>query len=186
MKRLLDIILSIILLVIFLPLILVVSLLIKLESKGSIFFISDRVGKNNQIFKMIKFRTMYFDTELVESNEIKDPNKKLTNVGKILRRYSIDEIPQFLSVISGKMSIVGPRPALKSQLDLINKRTNLGIEKLKPGITGLAQINGRDMISIEKKVYYDHVYTEKKNILLDLKIIFKTVKVVLFKKGVSH
>ena len=135
--------------------------------KGSIFFISDRVGKNNQIFKMIKFRTMYFDTELVESNEIKDPNKKLTNVGKILRRYSIDEIPQFLSVISGKMSIVGPRPALKSQLDLINKRTNLGIEKLKPGITGLAQINGRDMISIEKKVYYDHVYTEKKNILLD-------------------
>ena len=135
---------------------------------------------------MIKFRTMYINTELIESNKIKELDQKLTVVGKILRRYSVDEIPQFFSVISGEMSIVGPRPALKSQIDLINKRTNLGIQKIKPGITGLAQINGRDMISIEKKVYYDHEYSKNKNIIIDLIIIIKTIKVVFSKKGVMH
>ena len=181
-----DLILSIIFLIIFLPLIIVVSLLIKLESNGPIFFVSERVGINNKVFNMIKFRTMYSNTDLIESNKIKETDKKLTTIGKFLRRYSIDEIPQFLSVISGKMSIVGPRPALKSQVDLIYKRTNLGIDKVKPGITGLAQINGRDMISTSEKIYYDNEYVTKKNMMLDLIIIIKTVKVVFLKKGILH
>ena len=170
----------------FLPFTIIISLLIKLDSKGPIFFISERVGINNTIFKMIKFRTMYLNTELVESNKFVESEKRLTKIGKILRKYSIDEVPQFLSVLIGKMSIVGPRPSLKSQTELISKRTNLGIDKIKPGITGLAQINGRDMISIEKKVYYDHEYLIKQNLLLDLEIIIKTVKVVFSKKGVLH
>lgn len=171
---------------IFLPLVIFVSILIKLETKGPIFFVSERVGIDNKLFNMIKFRTMYLNTELVESNKIKNLNKKLTLVGRVLRRFSIDEIPQFLTVISGKMSIVGPRPALNSQIDLINMRTNLGIHKVKPGITGLAQINGRDMISLKKKIHYDYQYVKKKNILLDLIIIFKTIKVVFLKKGILH
>lgn len=172
--------------IIFLPLIIIVSILIKLETKGPIFFISERVGIDNKLFNMIKFRTMYLNTELVESNKIKNLDKKLTLVGRILRRYSIDEIPQFLSVILGKMSIVGPRPALNSQTNLIKKRTNLGIHQVKPGITGLAQINGRDMISVKKKIYYDQQYIKNKSILFDFIIIYKTIKVVFSKKGVLH
>ena len=135
---------------------------------------------------MPKFRTMYLNTEIVESSELKNPDKKITKVGKILRKYSLDELPQFITVISGKMAIVGPRPAVPSQKILLEKRKNLGIDKLKPGITGYAQINGRDMISLDEKIALEYEYLKKKNIIFDIIIILKTFKAVFNKKGFLH
>ena len=165
---------------------LIISLLIKLDSRGPIFFISKRIGQNNQKFEMIKFRTMHINTELIESAKLKNPNSKVTRLGKIMRKLSIDEIPQFFCVIKGQMAIVGPRPALPTQLDLINNRKKHGIDKIMPGITGYAQINGRDLISDKEKLNLEIEYMKKKNFLLDLKIIFKTIKVVFNRIGISH
>lgn len=186
MKRLFDIIFSCLFLVITFPLLLIISIAIKLDTKGPVFFVSSRIGLNNNEFKMIKFRTMLIGTELVATNEIKNVNKKITIVGEILRRYSIDEIPQFLSVITGKMSIVGPRPVLPSQKDLIISRTKLQINRIKPGITGLAQIKGRDEITANQKLSFDLEYLRNYSFFYDLKIIFKTAIVVLQKKNISH
>ncbi len=186
MNRYFDILIAIVSLFILLPLIIFVSIMIKVDSKGPIFFISERIGQYNQKFKMIKFRTMFIDTEIVETDKLKNPDIKITRFGKIIRRYSIDEIPQLICVIFGKMAIVGPRPALPEQTDLIKARINLEIDKIKPGITGYAQINGRDFISIEKKIALESEYMSKKNFIFDLLIIFKTFKVVFKKKGVSH
>ena len=161
-------------------------IIIKLDSKGPIFFISERVGINNIKFNMIKYRTMYLDTEIVETSKIKDINKKVTGLGKWLRKYSIDEVPQFICVLTGKMSIVGPRPALTSQTNLLKKRKELGIDTLKPGITGYAQINGRDLISDDKKLSFEYEYLKKKNFFFDLKIIIKTIKVVMTQKGILY
>ena len=182
MKRLFDIIFSCIFLVITFPFLLIVSIAIKLDTKGPVFFVSSRIGLNNDEFKMLKFRTMLIGTELVATNKIKNANKKITTVGEILRRYSIDEIPQFLSVINGKMSIVGPRPVLPSQKDLIISRTKLQINVIKPGITGLAQIKGRDKITASQKLSFDLEYLRNYSFINDLKIIFKTAIVVLQKK----
>ena len=165
---------------------LVISVLIKLDSRGPILFISKRIGQYNQKFDMIKFRTMHINTELIESAKLKNPNSKVTKLGKIMRKLSIDEIPQFFCVIKGQMAIVGPRPALPTQLDLINKRKKYGIDKIMPGITGYAQINGRDLISDKEKLNLEIEYMKKKNFLLDLKIIFKTIKVVFNRIGISH
>jgi len=186
LKRLFDIIFSCIFLVITFPFLLIVSIAIKLDTKGPVFFVSSRIGLNNDEFKMLKFRTMLIGTELVATNKIKNANKKITTVGEILRRYSIDEIPQFLSVINGKMSIVGPRPALPSQKDLIISRTKLQINVIKPGITGLAQIKGRDKITASQKLSFDLEYLRNYSFFNDLKIIFKTAIVVLQKKNISH
>ena len=183
MSRLIDIVLGTFFFLIFSPMFLIISVLIKIDSKGPIFFISDRVGQYNQIFKMIKFRTMFMDTELVESSMLNNPNSKITNLGKFLRKFSLDEIPQFLCVIYGKMSIVGPRPALPSQINLINKRKTLGIEKIKPGITGYAQIKGRDFLTDDEKINLELDYLKKKSIYLDLFIIIKTFKVVFKKRS---
>ena len=169
-----------------LPLMLVISVLIKLDSRGPIFFISKRIGQYNQNFKMIKFRTMHINTELIESAKLKNPNSKVTKLGKIMRKLSIDEIPQFFCVIKGQMAIVGPRPALPTQLDLINKRKKYGIDKIMPGITGYAQINGRDLISDKKKLNLEVEYMTKKSFLLDLMIILKTIRVTFNRIGVSH
>jgi O-antigen biosynthesis protein WbqP len=165
---------------------LIISLLIKLDSRGPVFFISKRIGQNNQKFEMIKFRTMHINTELIESAKLKNPNSKVTRLGKIMRKSSIDEIPQLFCVIKGQMAIVGPRPALPTQLDLINNRKKHGIDKIMPGITGYAQINGRDLISDKEKLNLEIEYMKKKNFLLDLKIIFKTIKVVFNRIGISH
>ena len=165
---------------------LIISLLIKLDSRGPIFFISKRIGQNNQKFEMIKFRTMHINTELIVSAKLKNPNSKVTRLGKIMRKSSIDEIPQLFCVIKGQMAIVGPRPALPTQLDLINNRKKHGIDKIMPGITGYAQINGRDLISDKEKLNLEIEYMKKKNFLLDLKIIFKTIKVVFNRIGISH
>ena len=186
MKRIIDILLGIFFSLIFLPMIIIISILIKLDSEGPIFFISDRIGKNSQNFKMIKFRTMFLNTEVVETSKLQNANFKITKIGKTLRKYSIDEIPQFFNVIIGNMSIVGPRPALPQQIELIGKRKKIGIDKIKPGITGYAQVNGRDLISDTKKLDLEIEYLKKKNFYVDLMIIFKTLKVVFNKIGISH
>ena len=186
MKRIIDILLGVFFSLIFLPLIIIISILIKLDSEGPIFFISDRIGKNSQNFKMIKFRTMFLNTEVVETSKLQNANFKITKIGKTLRKYSIDEIPQFFNVIIGNMSIVGPRPALPQQIELIEKRKKIGIDKIKPGITGYAQVNGRDLISDTKKLDLEIEYLKKKNFYVDLMIIFKTLKVVFNKIGISH
>jgi O-antigen biosynthesis protein WbqP len=186
LKRLLDIIFGTLFLVITLPLTVIASIAIKLDTKGPILFTSMRVGIDNSEFKMFKLRTMFDGTEIAESEKIKEVHKKITFVGKILRKYSIDEYPQFFSVITGKMSIVGPRPALPSQNQLILGRIRLGINKIKPGITGYAQINGRDKITTEQKLIYDQIYLNKRNFFFDIVIMAKTLLIIFNGKGISH
>ncbi len=186
MKRSIDITLSILILFFLIPLIIITFFLIKLDSKGPIFFASYRAGKNDKSFKMFKFRTMHINTEIIETDKLKNTEQKITKIGKYLRRYSIDEIPQFYSVLIGDMSIVGPRPALFTQKELLRKRNKLGINKLKPGITGYAQINGRDLLILEKKIDLEYEYLKKNNLMFDFLIMIKTIKVVFTKKGVTH
>ena len=186
MNRLTNFFLGLIFFLILLPLMLIISVLIKLDSRGPIFFISKRIGQYNQKFDMIKFRTMHIDTELIESAKLKNPNSKVTKLGKIMRKLSIDEIPQFYCVIRGKMAIVGPRPALPTQINLIDNRKKYGVDKIMPGITGYAQINGRDLISDKKKLNLEVEYMKKKSFLLDLMIILQTIKVVFNRMGISH
>ncbi len=186
MRRIFEILICFLIVVLISPLMIIIIILIKYETKGSAFFLSKGVGINGSIYLMPKFRTMYLNTEIVESSELKNPDKKITKVGKILRKYSLDELPQFITVISGKMAIVGPRPAVPSQKILLEKRKNLGIDKLKPGITGYAQINGRDMISLDEKIALEYEYLKKKNIIFDIIIILKTFKAVFNQKGILH
>lgn len=186
LNRFFDIFFALIFLILLLPIIILTSILIKIDSKGPIFFLSNRVGKKNKLFKMIKFRSMKTNTKIIETSKLEEPFQNITKIGKILRRFSIDEIPQFFCVLKGDMSIVGPRPALSSQISLINKRKKYGIDKLKPGITGYAQINGRDLISDQKKIEFELEYLNHKSLALDLKILYKTIFIVLNKKGVSH
>ena len=129
---------------------------------------------------------MNINTPQMHSNDLQNPNYYITSIGKILRKLSLDELPQIIHVISGKMSLVGPRPSLENQYLLIEKRNSLGILKIKPGITGLAQINGRDEITLDEKVEFDYEYTKKQSMLLDLKILFKTISIVSKTKGLKH
>jgi len=186
LKRLFDIIFGTLFLVVTLPVTVIAAIAIKLDTKGPIIFTSIRVGIDNSEFKMLKLRTMFDGTEIVESEKLKEVHEKITSVGKILRKYSIDEYPQFLSVIAGKMSIVGPRPALPSQNQLILGRRRLGIDKIKPGITGYAQIKGRDKITTEQKLIYDHIYLNKRNFFFDIVIMAKTLLIAFNGKGISH
>ncbi len=186
MRRLVDIFFGLLFSIILLPLIIIVAIIIKFDSKGPIFFISERIGLDNKKFKMIKFRTMFINTEIAETSKLKNPKLKVTKVGKFLRNYSIDEIPQFFNLILGNMTIVGPRPALPQQVKLINNRKKFGIHKIKPGVTGYAQVNGRDLITDSKKLYLEIEYIKNRSFYLDLKIVFKTFIVVFSKIGVSH
>jgi len=186
MKRLFDIVLALISLIISIVPILIVALLVKLTSKGPILYWSDRVGRNNNIFKMPKFRTMLIDTPAVATHLLTNPDQFLTPVGNFLRKSSLDELPQLFSILKGYMSFVGPRPALFNQDDLIELRTQKGVHMLTPGLTGWAQINGRDELPIPVKVEFDRWYLEHRSFLLDLKIIFLTFAKVLRKEGVTH
>ena len=181
-----DIFLSLLILLILTIPLLIISLLVLFSSPGPILYWSDRIGKNNVIYSMPKFRTMKIDTPLVDTANLNSPEKYITSIGKFLRTYSLDELPQVLSVLAGDMSLVGPRPALPSQFELINLRTNENIHKVKPGITGLAQISGRDNITINEKITYDKLYLEKRNLFYDLNILYKTISAVLRKKNISH
>jgi O-antigen biosynthesis protein WbqP len=165
---------------------LVVAALVKLTSKGPSMYWSDRVGRGNAIFKMPKFRTMRIDTPAVATHLLGDPDRWLTPVGKFLRKSSLDELPQLFSILKGDMSIVGPRPALFNQEDLIELRTAKGVHTLTPGLTGWAQINGRDELPIPVKVEFDEWYLHNRSFLLDLRIIVQTFVKVLRKEGVTH
>ena len=186
MKRIFDFLFSIFLIFLLaLPSILI-AILVKITSKGDVLYWSDRVGKNNIIFKMPKFRTMKKNTPELASHLLVDSTSALTPIGNTLRKYSLDEIPQLWSILIGQMSFVGPRPALYNQDDLINLRSQYGVEKILPGLTGWAQINGRDDLPIKEKVEKDVEYLNKKTFFFDLKILLLTLTKVLKKDGVSH
>ena len=186
MKRSFDLILSFTLLLILAIPMLVVGLLVRLTSFGPALYWSDRVGRENKLFKMPKFRTMRADTPPMATHLMSDPKKFLTPVGGFLRKTSLDELPQLISILRGDMSFVGPRPALFNQNDLIALRTAKGVHKLVPGLTGWAQVNGRDELPIPVKVAHDEYYLNNESVLLDLKILFMTASQVVFGKGVSH
>jgi len=186
MKRFFDVIVAIFLLIFFLIPMIVVSILIKLTSKGPVLYWSDRVGRNNTIFRMPKFRSMRIDTPPVATHLMDEPDRYITTVGRFIRKTSLDELPQILSVLKGDMSFVGPRPALFNQDDLVALRTSKGIHALVPGITGWAQINGRDELPIPVKVDYDLYYLEHRSFMFDLKILIMTLSNVIIGKGVTH
>lgn len=186
MKRFFDILVSVVALIIFSPLFLICALVVKLTSKGPIYYVSDRIGANNSHFDMLKFRTMRIDTPQVATHLLTDPKAFLTPVGDFLRKSSLDELPQLINVIKGEMSIVGPRPALFNQENQISLRTASGAHVLTPGITGWAQINGRDDIPITKKVELDTWYLHNRSFMLDMKIIWLTAWNVVRRKDVSH
>jgi O-antigen biosynthesis protein WbqP len=186
MKRIFDVMASsFLLLVLALP-IAVIALVVKISSKGPVLYWSDRVGRDNCIFKMPKFRSMRFDAPQVATHLLRDPDAYLTPVGSFLRRSSLDELPQLFSVLAGRLSLVGPRPALFNQDDLIALRTERGIQKLTPGITGWAQINGRDELHIPEKVSLDHEYLKMRSFRFDMKILLMTALKVARREGVSH
>jgi O-antigen biosynthesis protein WbqP len=186
MKRFVDLILVMAACALFASPCLILVFLIRVTSKGPALFWSKRVGRNNNIFSMPKFRSMYIDTPHVATHLLTNQDHHITPLGKIMRKTSLDEIPQLWSILIGDMSIVGPRPALFNQDDLIELRTQKGVHKLRPGLTGWAQINGRDEILIADKVALDFEYVERQSFWLDLYIIALTVLVVAKRKGVSH
>lgn len=168
------------------PIIIIIGILIYLEDGGPIFFEQKRVGQNCSFFMIIKFRTMKREAPNVATHLLENPEKYVLKIGKLLRKYSLDELPNLLNIINGDMVFVGPRPALFNQEDLMELRVAGGIESLKPGLTGWAQINGRDEISITLKVQFEKEYLDRKSIWFDILIIFKTFTNVLFKKNVLH
>jgi len=186
MKRIFDLLLSIAILVLLAAPMLLISIAVRLTSKGSALYWSDRVGKNNTIFKMPKFRSMLIDTPPVATHLLKNPDACLSPIGGFLRRTSLDELPQLFSVLKGNMSFVGPRPALFNQNDLIALRTEKGVNKLLPGITGWAQVNGRDELSIPDKVALDVEYLSRKSFWFDMKILWMTFLKVIRREGVRH
>ena len=186
MKRFFDVLLSIPLLLLSLIPLIVVSVAILLTSKGPVLHWSKRVGRDNALFLMPKLRTMTIDVPDVATHLLENPSSYVTPIGKFLRKYSIDELPQFYSIIIGDMSLVGPRPALYSQEDLILLRKKAGIDTLLPGVTGLAQVRGRDELSIDTKVDIERNYLLQKSFMFDLYIIWLTLVKVLKKDDISH
>ncbi|MFZ4775538.1 MAG: sugar transferase [Terrimicrobiaceae bacterium] len=186
MKRLFDCFSAAVLLLILLPVYLGIALAVRLTSPGPALFRTRRVGRANRHFQMYKFRTMRTDTPQVATHLMPDPAAFLTPIGSFLRKTSLDEIPQLVNVIKGDMSLVGPRPALFNQDDLVTLRTRAGVDSLLPGITGWAQVNGRDELPIAVKVDYDAFYLRHQSFLLDLKILGLTVVRVFRRDGVSH
>jgi len=179
--------LFVIILLIFLsPLFLIIFIAIFLEDGFPIFFTQKRVGINYTFFNIFKFRSMKKDTPNVATHLLENPDQYLLRIGKFIRKTSLDELPNLINIIKGEMVFVGPRPALYNQDDLMALRVATGVDKLKPGITGWAQINGRDEISIAEKVQLERVYMKNKSLLFDINIIIKTFTKVLFSKGVSH
>lgn len=187
MKRIFDLIISFLSLIILLPIFLIIAILIKLDGQGSVIFKQIRVGKNNKEFKIYKFRSMKEEAPEIASNELDNPDAYITSIGKILRKTSFDELPQLINVLKGDMSLVGPRPVINdiSEETLLNKRTELGISKLLPGLTGWAQVNGRDNMSIERKICLEKEYLEKQSFFFDIKILFITAIKVFKQEGIA-
>ena len=185
-KRLFDLLLALVASIVLLPILALVALSVKLSSPGPALYWSDRVGRNNKLFSMPKFRTMQMDTPAVATHLLLDPGRFLTPVGSFLRKSSLDELPQLWSILRGDMSFVGPRPALFNQDDLVALRTAHGVESLLPGLTGWAQINGRDELPIAEKVKLDIEYLKRRSFRMDLLILFLTFWKVLCGAGVKH
>jgi O-antigen biosynthesis protein WbqP len=183
LKRSFDIFVAIILIIIFLPLWIIISFLIKIDSPGSIFFLQKRVGLDSQYFNIIKFRSMREGTIDLPAEELKDRDGKVTKVGKFLRRFSIDEFPQLFNILKGDMSFAGPRPSHLGQVEQIRLRKEMRTDKVRPGLTGLAQVNGRDDITIHEKAEFDRIYVYEYKTFMDFKIFLKTIKVVLTFRG---
>ena len=186
MKRLFDCILaSILVFILALPM-LFIAITVSLTSKGAVLYWSDRVGRDNKIFKMPKFRSMYLETPPIPTHLMTNTNEFLSPIGGFIRRLSLDELPQLFSILKGDMSFVGPRPALFNQDDLIALRKAKGIHKLVPGVTGWAQVNGRDNLSIVDKVQFDLEYMNHRSFWFDLKILWMTFLKVIKSEGISH
>lgn len=186
MKRVFDLCLGLLLLLVFAFPLLLIAVCVKLTSKGPVLYWSDRVGRHNAIFRMPKIRTMLVETPAVATHLLNDPSRFLTPIGSFLRKSSLDELPQLWSIVKGDMSFVGPRPALFNQDDLIALRTDGGVHLLCPGLTGWAQINGRDELPIPEKVKLDVEYKNTQSFKLDLKIMFLTFLKVLRRDGIKH
>ena len=186
MKRLFDVVFSVILLLILLIPMVLIAIVVKVTSGRGVLYWSDRVGKNNIIFKMPKFRSMLADTPPLATHLLDNPQSNLTPIGNFLRKYSLDEFPQLWSILKGDMSFVGPRPALFNQDDLIKLRLAQGVDKISPGLTGWAQINGRDELPIPEKVKMDAEYIDRQSFMFDLKILWLTFLKVVKKDGISH
>lgn len=185
LKRSLDVLLSIMGIVILCPVFLIIIIAIKWDSKGPIFFKQKRIGKGKKYFNILKFRTMYIDTPKdMPTHLLKNPERYITKVGKILRKTSLDELPQIFNILKGDMAIIGPRPALWNQYDLIEARDNGGSNNIRPGLTGWAQIHGRDELPISKKAELDNYYTKHMNLVLDIRCFCGTIKSVFCQEGI--
>ena len=186
MKRLFDLALALMAIVfLWLP-ILILAVAVRLSSPGPVLYWSDRVGRHNEIFKMPKFRSMLIDTPPVATHLLQNPDQWLTPIGSFMRKSSLDELPQLWSILKGDMSFVGPRPALFNQYDLIALRRKNRVDELVPGLTGWAQVNGRDELPISQKVKLDSEYLQRRSLLFDLRVLWMTVLKVLVRDGVSH
>lgn len=186
MKRVFDFLLALLSAILLLVPIALLALLVKLTSSGPALYWSDRIGRDNAIFKMPKFRSMRVDTPAVATHLLENPGAYLTPIGAFLRKTSLDELPQLWSILVGDMSFVGPRPALFNQQDLIDLRTVHGVHALVPGLTGWAQINGRDELPIPEKVALDVAYMKRQSLWFDCRIIWKTAAKVVMRDGISH
>jgi O-antigen biosynthesis protein WbqP len=185
-KRTFDVSFALLLILMLSPLFLLVALIVKVTSSGPVLYWSDRVGENNEIFRMPKFRSMRTDSPQVATHLLLDPLTYLTPIGGFLRLSSLDELPQLLSILVGDLSFVGPRPALFNQHDLVALRTELGIHSLVPGLTGWAQINGRDELAIPVKVQFDYEYMQRRSLGLDFRILCMTAVRVVRRDGIDH
>ncbi len=186
LKRGIDIVVALAGLVLLSPLLLALAAVVRLESPGPALHWSRRVGRGNRPFAMPKFRTMRVDTPDVATHLLDDPDRWVTRLGRFLRRSSLDELPQLWCILIGQMSLVGPRPALHSQDDLVALRTQAGIERLRPGLTGWAQVNGRDELPIPEKVRLDREYLERRSLAFDVRILAATARAVVSGRGVTH
>jgi O-antigen biosynthesis protein WbqP len=185
-KRLFDLLLALCAAAVLLVPLVLVALAVRLTSRGPVLYWSDRVGRNNRIFKMPKFRSMRTGTPAVATHLLTDPKSHLTSIGPLLRKSSLDELPQLWSILKGDMSFVGPRPALFNQTDLIDLRTGHGVHLLVPGLTGWAQVNGRDELPIPVKVQFDAEYLQRRSLAFDIRILWLTFVKVLKRDGVTH
>jgi O-antigen biosynthesis protein WbqP len=185
-KRFFDFVLVLLVLLFLLPLILIVALIVRLSSPGAVIYWSERVGKGNELFRMPKFRSMIINTPVVATHLLQTSDQWLTPIGSFLRKSSLDELPQLWSILAGDMSFVGPRPALFNQQDLIALRTLQDVHTLVPGLTGWAQVNGRDELPIPEKVKLDVAYLQRQSLWFDIRILWLTFVKVLRRDGVSH
>ncbi|WP_332778403.1 sugar transferase [Polaromonas sp.] len=186
MKRFFDLVLALVAALLLSPPFVLVAVAVRLTSRGPVIYWSDRVGRHDKLFSMPKFRTMHVNTPAVATHLLSDPKQFLTPIGSFLRRSSLDELPQLWSIIKGDMSFVGPRPALFNQHDLIDLRAKFGVNGLRPGLTGWAQINGRDELAVPDKVALDITYLNKRSMRLDIRILWLTAIKVLRRDGVAH